>query len=29
MLHPFEPLATDDEVEAAAVQYVRKVSAGV
>ncbi len=26
MLHNFEPPATDDEIEAAAVQYVRKVS---
>ena len=25
-LHNFEPPATDDEVEAAALQYVRKVS---
>jgi hypothetical protein len=26
VLHNFEPPATDDEIEAAAVQYVRKVS---
>lgn len=26
MLHNFEPPATDDEIEAAAIQYVRKVS---
>ncbi|GAA3459784.1 DUF2277 domain-containing protein [Saccharothrix longispora] len=26
VLHNFEPPATDDEVQAAAVQYVRKVS---
>ena len=26
MLHNFEPPATDDEVRAAALQYVRKVS---
>jgi hypothetical protein len=26
VLHNFEPPATDDEVEAAAIQYVRKVS---
>ena len=26
MLHNFEPPATDDEIVAAAVQYVRKVS---
>lgn len=26
MLHNFEPPATDDEVKAAALQYVRKVS---
>lgn len=25
-LHSFEPAATDDEVEAAALQYVRKIS---
>jgi hypothetical protein len=25
-LHNFEPAATDDEVEAAALQYVRKIS---
>jgi hypothetical protein len=25
-LHNFEPVATDDEVEAAALQYVRKIS---
>lgn len=25
-LHNFEPVATDDEVQAAALQYVRKVS---
>ncbi|MEX1006163.1 MAG: DUF2277 domain-containing protein [Acidimicrobiia bacterium] len=25
-LHNFEPSATDDEVEAAALQYVRKIS---
>ncbi|MGC1211896.1 MAG: DUF2277 domain-containing protein [Micromonospora sp.] len=26
VLHNFEPPATDDEIEAAAIQYVRKVS---
>ena len=26
MLHNFEPPATEDEIEAAAIQYVRKVS---
>jgi hypothetical protein len=26
VLHNFEPAATDDEIEAAAIQYVRKVS---
>lgn len=26
MLHNFEPPATDDEIEAAATQYVRKIS---
>lgn len=26
MLHNFEPAATDDEVHAAALQYVRKIS---
>ncbi len=27
-LHNFEPPATDDEVQAAALQYVRKISGG-
>lgn len=28
MLHNFEPAATPEEVEAAALQYVRKISGG-